>query len=404
MINKEEFQAYINSFNKKPGFYTKEEQIKIGLKLKELPVKDRNWASLVKVLGLSCSPNAFDHRVRYYIKNHPDSNPDSCKSETEEEIYRGDYIEEQKVRDWFNAYRRGIREETRIENLKDEIKHAADKFSAKAPLISLTCDRPKINGGKEAVLLFSDLHIGVDCQNYVNTYNFEVAKKRVAELIEKTIEYCKSNNVNILHFINMGDMIEGIIHTNSRIEAQFDVAEQIEQAGELVAETVYELQKAAPELTYSSVFDNHSRAIANKNEHIEKEQFSRLIDWHVKTRLENTNITFRENKIDGGVGDLTLMNGKKCIFAHGHQDGRNNSFQNMVGLTRSWVDYIFLAHYHNPAVKDYQGCKVFINGSIVGSESYAFGRRLFSKASQKLIIFSEDAGNDDIQDIDISLQ
>ena len=90
------------------------------------------------------------------------------------------------------------------------------------------------------------------------------------------------------------------------------------------------------------------------------------------------------------------------IFAHGHQDGRNSSYQNFIGLTQQWVDYICLAHYHNPASKDFQGCKVFINGSIVGTEQYAFGKRLFAKPSQKLLIFRKDSKT--IQDIDINLE
>ena len=44
---------------------------------------------------------------------------------------------------------------------------------------------------------------------------------------------------------------------------------------------------------------------------------------------------------------------------------------------------------------------MFINGSIVGTEQYAFGRRLFSKPSQKLLIFKDKC--DDVVDIDISL-
>ena len=87
-------------------------------------------------------------------------------------------------------------------------------------------------------------------------------------------------------------MIQGIIHTNSRIEAQMDVAEQIMIAGELISTFMSKVNEAAPNITYRSVFDNHSRAIASKEEHIEKEQFSRIIDWFIKERLVNIYSTF----------------------------------------------------------------------------------------------------------------
>ena len=401
MLNVKEFQEYINSFHKEKGQYTLEELMQIGVKFKELPVKQRNWKTLHQLLGVyGFSSEAYRHRVDNYIKRkNIILNP-----EQEGEIYKNDYIEQQKVRDWYNAYRRDIREEARIQNLKDEIERAADKFS-KLEISKWVRHQYKVDdrfeGKVEATLLLSDLHIGVDCDNYYNKYNIEIAAQRLSLLADKVIKYCDRNHVNTLHILNLGDMIQGLIHTNARIEAQMDVAEQVMVAGELISTFMAKVCAAAPNITYRSVYDNHSRAIASKDEHIEKEQFSRIIDWFIQERLKKSTIQFIENEIDGGIGSLEVC-GKKLLFAHGHQDSKNASMQNFVGLTREWVDYVCLAHYHNPASKDFQGCKVFINGSIVGTESYAFGKRLFTKPSQKLLIFS--LGNEDIQDIDISLE
>lgn len=397
MITLKEFQDYIDSFNKEKGQYTINELLSIGVKFKELPLKQRNWESLHQLLGVyNMSAEAYRKRVERYIR----CNPDKIEPNIEGDIFRNDYLEKQKVRDWYNAYRRDIRQESRIENLVDEIKSAADKFK---DLESVKYQKSSnTNLDREAVLLLSDLHIGVDCNNYYNKYNHLIAKERLEKLLKETIDYCKSNNVKRLNVLNLGDMIAGLIHSNARIEQQMDVAEQIMVAAEYISSFLNELQRAAPEVTYRSVFDNHSRAVANKNEHIEKEQFSKIIDWFIKERLKSSDIKFYDNEIDGGIGNLTLLNEQKMLFAHGHQDGRNCSCQNFVGLTKEWIDYICLAHYHNPASKDFQGCKVFINGSIVGTEQYAFGRRLFSKPSQKLLIFRKDSKT--IQDIDINLE
>ena len=393
MIDKKEFESFVESFQKEPGKYTIQQLMEIGAKFKELPVKERNWEELHKQLGIyNFSPEAYRHRVERYLR----------KNESNEgKEYREAYTEKQKVRDWYNAYRRDIREEVRIENLKDEIKFAAEKFGKLEPIVWPEVKETPVEK-TEAVLLVSDLHIGVDCDNYYNKYNKDIAKERLAKLQKNVINYCSINNVGVLNILNLGDLINGVIHTNARIEAQMDVAEQIMYAGELIANFLYGLSKEIPNITYRSVFDNHSRAIANKNEHIEKEQFSRVIDWFIAERLKDTPIEFIANDIDGGIGRMKLASGKTLMFCHGHNDGRNNSYQNFIGLTQEWVDYICMAHYHNPASKDFQGCKVFINGSIVGTESYAFGRRLFTKPSQKLIIFNE--GNNNISDIDISLE
>lgn len=397
MITIEEFQSYVDSFHKEKGQYTIEELLQIGVMFKSLPVKKRNWASLHQLLGIyNFSAEAYRHRVERYIR----CNPDKIEPNVEGDIFRNDYLEKQKVRDWYNAYRRDIRQESRIENLVDEIKLTVDKLK-NLPVIKYE-SKDDVILDKEAVLLLSDLHIGVDCNNYYNSYNQNIAKERLEKLLKETIDYCRSNHVKRLNVLNLGDMIAGLIHPNARIEQQMDVAEQVMVAAEYISQFLNELQKGVAEITYRSVYDNHSRLVANKNEHIEKEQLSKIIDWFIKERLKETNILFYDNDIDGGIGTLTLNNGQKMIFAHGHQDGRNSSYQNFIGLTQQWVDYICLAHYHNPASKDFQGCKVFINGSIVGTEQYAFGKRLFTKPSQKLLIFRKDSKT--VQDIDINLE
>lgn len=401
-MNLTEFKQYVDNLDPENA-----DLLEIGYEFRKLPVRERNWSWLLEFLAYknlltdkyaNISADAFRMRVYGYCKLR-DKEPEEIPEEesTESKDYRDNYSEKQKIRDWYNAYRRDIREEVRIENLIEEIKLAADKFK----------DLPKVTSPEkvdymstEAVLLLSDLHIGVDCNNYYNVYNKDIALERLNKLLDKTIDYCLKNNVQKLNIINLGDMIHGIIHTNARIEAQMDVAEQIIVAGEYLSSFINELQAAAPIVTYRSVYDNHSRAIANKNEHVEKEQFSRIIDWFIRERLKDTSVEFIDNEIDGGIGSIKLFN-KKALFAHGHQDSKTTSVQNFIGLTQEWIDFIFLAHYHNSAVKEFQGCKVFINGSIVGTEQYAFGRRLFSKPSQKLLIFKDNC--DDVVDIDINL-
>ena len=136
--------------------------------------------------------------------------------------------------------------------------------------------------------MFSDLHLGVDCNNFYNKYNPEIAVKRVSRLVDRTIKYCKANDISRLTVINMGDMIHGIIHTNARIEAGLSVTEQIIKASEIISQALNRLQESASEVIYRSVVDNHARAMANKHEHIEKENFNKIIDWFVEERLKDS--------------------------------------------------------------------------------------------------------------------
>ena len=246
------------------------------------------------------------------------------------------------------------------------------------------------NLNKEAILMISDLHIGADCDNFYNTYNSKVAERRVMKLVDNTINYCHLNNVKRLNVVNLGDLINGIIHVSIRLEQEFDVVEQIMTAGEIMSRALNKLQLAAPEIIYRSVTDNHSRAMANKAEAIEKEQFSRLIDWYLEERLKNTKIKFANDNLDVDIGKFDLLNGKKVMFAHGHNDNANQAFQHFVGATKEFIDYVLLAHFHSEKLKNYQGMKVFVNGSIVGTEGYASSKRLYSDPCQTLLIFDDD--------------
>ena len=52
MIDKKEFESFVESFQKEPGKYTIQLLLEIGAKFKELPVKERNWEELHKQLGI----------------------------------------------------------------------------------------------------------------------------------------------------------------------------------------------------------------------------------------------------------------------------------------------------------------------------------------------------------------
>ena len=201
------------------------------------------------------------------------------------------------------------------------------------------------------------------------------------------MHYCDIMNVKKLHILNLGDMIHGLIHTSARVEQQFDVVSQIINAAELIAKALNKLSQAPIEILYRSCTDNHSRAVADLHSHIEQENFHRLIDWYLEERLAGTSIKFVNDNLDKSMGLFELENGKLLGFAHGHHDSINVSFQNFVGATKKFVDYICLGHYHCEKVKSFQGSTIIVNGSIVGTEQYANSKRLYSDPSQLLLIF-----------------
>ena len=414
----ERFKDYVDGYGKQPGEYTRDDINEIILTYRDVSQADKckfTWQNLAEYLGLRndygdwIKGETLRNRALELAKKLSDSSTEKDKVYPEKQYapimnldnklseeavnditnvqLRELYKRKQQERDILNGYRRSIRDESRIDTLKDFIKDCVEKLNV---LPTFLYDSPKPKTDKEAVLMFSDLHIGNECDNFYNKYNLDIAKARVNKLVNDTIEYCKNNKVVRLNVINLGDLIHGLIHTTARIEQQFDVAQQVVEASEIMAQALNKLQQAAPEVIYRSVVDNHSRMNADKSQHIEKESFCKLIDWYLQERLKNTKIKMCFDNLDAGLGYFELLNGKKIVFAHGHEDSINRSFQAFIGAKREFIDYALLGHYHSAKMKSFNDFTVFVNGSIVGTEEYALSRRLFTKPQQVLLIFDDD--------------
>lgn len=401
-----EFINYVKSFNKQPGEYTKDDLYEIGQKhKKEL---NKNWNELADLVGWTKSAEAYRSYVNSRLKKDGllERNMNYLGERTINDITAEELVEKkqalmiqaQKTRDEATSYRKAIRDTARIEEFKDIIKDTTNTLN-KLPKIKLMKNSEVSN--TEMVIAFGDLHLDQDFSNYYNTYNIDIAYQRINKLLSKIEYYCKLYKPSRITFCNLGDLISGTIHTTLRLEQSINVVEQIMTAAEIVANVLNELQRFTPEVIYKSVTDNHSRCMANKMENIEKENLNKIIDWYVKSRLKDTSIQFPDNVLGDDIGMVELKNGKLLLFTHGHMDNKNQIVQNMFGLIKKFPDYILMGHYHNCSEHTFQNCKVYVNGSIIGPDTYAYEKRLFSEPEQKLLIFNND---NDVINININLK
>lgn len=387
-MNKKELYDYIDSLNTE--VYTDEQLVDIGEKHRSLPKSEKDWDELAVALGINKTGDAFRHWVRRKLNERVITEEVVEESDDEYATKMRDlYIEKQKNRDIMNSYRKNIRDEARIQNLKDLIAESVAKLP---DLPKVKCTKVTGTGRKKAVLMLSDLHIGVNCDNFYNTYNVDVAVYRLNKLARDTIQYCNEMNVTELTVCNLGDMIHGLIHINARLEQQMDTVEQVMTAAELLSGFLTQLDSQTFRVVYRSCTDNHSRMVADKNQHIEKDNLYRIIDWYLVERLKRTDIEFKFDNLDAGIGMFKLFD-RNIVFVHGHEDSVDKMMQNMVGATGQVIDYALMGHFHSEKMKSYQGFKVYVNGSIVGTEQYALSKRLFSRPSQTLLIFQANDRN-----------
>lgn len=404
-----EFKEFLNKFNKEPGEYTDEELYEIGSKYKLLPSSDKKWEELVQILGVKDKNGKLKtgEAFRCWLKNRQLARGELKKNDKllsnrtieeldfldfekkTEELKQSLYKQQVKTADASRAYRALIRDEARLEEFNDKL---CEAIKSLPPLENdaTTYTFSLEDETQEAVLMLSDWHIGVKFHNPFNSFDTEIARKRLKKLAEDVSNYCHKYNVKVLNILVLHDLIAGSIHINGRIEQEMDVISQVTTASELLCELLVKLSVAAPIVRYRSCVDNHSRITPQLSEHIASESFTRLIDRYVAARLQNYGIEFVNDNLDPSVGMFKLMNGKVCVYEHGHLGNLNTFFQDMVCYTGEKIDYGFVGHYHNEKLKTIHTFKLFVNGSLVGMEQYALSKRLFSKPAQSLIIFDED--------------
>lgn len=292
-----------------------------------------------------------------------------------------------------NAYIRAL---AREETLKEIALEVATEVSVKLKLPDV---QPKkySNQEREAILEISDWHYGIEIDSYWNKYNPDICQQRVEKLARETIDRCKFFGINILHVVNLGDLIAGRIHLQLRLASRYDTITQIINVTEILTQFLNILVESGLEVHYYDCYDNHSRIEPNKKESIKLETLARMTPWYLKARLGDR-VVFHENKYSEDIISFQLL-GHNVAGVHGDLDKPNKVVKNISALTRSGYDLILTAHYHHFAGDEENQCIVVSNSSLMGTDDYAQDLRLSATASQNLIIVTKDNQVDDISRI-----
>ncbi|EOE7167563.1 hypothetical protein KWL52_006945 [Clostridioides difficile] len=357
---------------------------------------DLDWGEIVELLGLECSP---DHcrKVSYGLKEAFDYlNSKIQDNSTQEEIDKINekILELKKIKvqlsDERSLVNKKIREYSRIDNIIDLFNNKIDDISLHKPFLSDSSYKDYETSNQEAVMLISDIHYGLETINAFNRYNSEIFKIRIQCLKDKVIEYSKLHKVKRLHVMLLGDLISGHIHNSIRLENRENIVEQIIEVSEILSEFIYELSKEIDKIIVYSAGGNHDRVLPKKDENLDKDNFTLLIDEYIKLRIKSLgNVIFQENIYDNDI-IVAKICGNTCFGTHGDKDKMSTAIPKLTSLIKLIPDYIFMAHLHNCKEDSYGESEIIVNGSFSGTDTYAKNLRLSSYAMQKLMIFNDD--------------
>lgn len=364
-----------------------------------------SWSEINDMLGLDYSPchtRKISYGIMMYHKYLQEQKLDNMSSDEIEKLNEKILElkkERVKLSDLNSMLNKKIREQSRHENILECARDIARDFNQVKPLLS----NPPVmkSGDREGLLLLSDLHIGVVCENYWNKYDTEIAKKRLSYLKQRTIDICLKNDVKKLNICLLGDVISGLIHTNLRLENRENVVEQSILVVEMISEMLASLCTLF-EVDLYYVVGNHERISANKSESLDKENFGYFILEMIKYRCANLNgLTIHSNKFDDEIITFNIFD-KKIVATHGNNFGRLNTYVNKLSSMIGYIpDYVCVGHLHQSTEITHNNTELIINGSFSGTDSYAKNYGLIGKPTQKLMIFSEEYGRECTYNIEL---
>ena len=354
---------------------------------------DMSWDEIIKMLGLTYSRDYLRKlstgigEYRDYLRARNEETIENAPQSAIDAIDDKEFqLRRQKMRmqDQKRELNKKLREWARAEHIREEFIKAV-KDLPKLPEVNPI---NKLDGDNEGILMLSDWHAGMVSSNACNVFNTRILQERVKRLTEKTIEACLCHNIGKVHMFCLGDMVNGLIHVTTRINNEEDVVKQSMLVAELICQIINEVSEVADVELYWSR-GNHDRVTANKKESICAESFADMILWYIKARMDNIEgLTFHENEVDDEIIVADIM-GNTVFAAHGHKDKPTKAVENLSLLLKKFPDMVLLGHFHSAAEREVQGAEVIVNGSLCGTDSYAFNLRRTSHPVQKFLVISE---------------
>ena len=383
-----------HKFKEKKMLYTYDEELKKSVDETESQFLNRlvlskkdyklTWKDIKNIANTELNLNYSESWYRKNIKLLTNDVSDCPVEDSSKDDLRRVMMKRAELADLVASNSAYIRRMSREQTIRDIAHDYAQTMANAKPILKL---KPCLNdySGKEGVLLISDWHYGLVCDNAWNKFDPAICKARIAKLLSETIELIEHNRIEKLTVLDLSDLIAGRIHTQIRIESRFDVITQTMDVAEILAEFLQELSLHCPIDFYSSL-DNHSRLEPNKKESMDLESLTRIIPWYLIERLAlNGRINICANEFGEDIISCNVL-GHDIIAVHGDKDSPLNALEKLSLFTRKQYSMVCMAHRHHMFLEEQFESMVVSNGCLVGVDTHSHNMRLRSKPSQTFIV------------------
>ena len=296
-----------------------------------------------------------------------------------------------KLRDERIDYQKSLREDARRESFIELVERA---FAAHVEPFNYIPSRLSYDlDSDDMVVCLSDLHAGIEVQNWWNTYDTTILRKRLHKYLDEIFEIQGVHQCRVCHLVLGGDNISGLIHSNLRLQNNENVVEQLKIAVTYIGEFIDALQSRFEEIKVHSVSGNHSRLNPNKDNHLKGEELDDMIPFCLSLQFaDNDKVKICEGyaeKIDSTISAFKTTGGKRFYVVHGDKDSPSTVVKNLTLMSGTKPDGIIMGHRHHNALDSEHNVKVIQCGCVVGTDDYCVDKRISGEPEQCVFITSE---------------
>lgn len=349
-----------------------------------------------KAFGVNFNESAHRKKVKNYLQGYEDAKIERCIENNSEDneilaeirMQRWELEKEKvKFRDERNEYKKLLREQARKESFYEMLIREVKAYSP-APRSDYSAETHALNTNT-VVIHLTDIHAGIEIDNYFNTFSWEILENRINQLVSKAFEIADRHKSNKAVLICGGDIVSGVIHSNLRLENNCNVIQQTIHVSDIISNVVRQFADWFESVWFGTVGGNHDRISPDKEFCGKGEDFSGFVLPYVKSKMQNyTNVTYIENYIDDSIGCLDIEGNMVC-FTHGDKDTVNNIVQNLTLMLAKKPDIVYMGHRHTNALTTIYNTKVIQSGCVSGADGYCMDKRLFNFPEQTISIINK---------------
>ena len=295
--------------------------------------------------------------------------------------------EKQKLSDLRVELNRVIREEARKESYADMIKKIV---ATNVPQIDLSpiADKQIASNNNDLIVHLTDIHTGIEIDNFKNQFNEEILKQRLQHYVEQIIAIQNTHQSENCYII-IGEVLSGIIHNELRIQNNMDMMQQFKYVCELITQMILALRPHFDNIYVYVTEGNHSRISPKKEDSLKGENMDILVPFYLQARfMQAEDIHIYENSDPIEIARFHVR-GHLVMAAHGDRDTVENVVQNWTMMFGEKPDLVYLGHRHTNAMKTVYDTKVIQSGCVSGSDNYAIDIRKVNKAEQTVSVITD---------------